>query len=244
MSVYIGTSGWMYDHWRGIFYPENLPKNKWFQYYSNHFDTVELNVTFYRLPPERNFISWQKKAPKNFVYSIKGWGLITHRKKLRKVEENLKLFLSRVSLLNSKLGVIFFQTPPMFQVDIYRLEEFLKLLAKFPGYRFAFEFRHSSWFSDEVKEVLQRFKIGFVQIDHPELPCPKWITSDFVYIRMHGKDFLYAGNYGEENLRELANYIRGISTDVSDVNVYFNNDAEAFAVFNAIRLRELLQGNQ
>lgn len=240
MSVFIGTSGWMYDHWKGIFYPENLPKNKWFNYYANYFDTVELNVTFYRLPPERNFISWEKKAPENFVYSIKGWGLITHRKKFKKVEENLKLFLTRVSRLKSKIGVIFFQTPPSLQKNTERLEEFLKLLYKFPNYRFAFEFRHSSWFTDDVKDILKKFKIGFVQIDHPELPCPRWITSDFVYIRMHGKDFLYAGNYDDEDLKGLANYIRGISPEVRHIYVYFNNDAEAYAVFNAIKLRKLI----
>ncbi len=242
MSIYIGTSGWMYDHWKGLFYPENIPKSRWFNFYSEFFNTVELNVTFYRLPPERNFISWERKAPENFVYSVKGWGLITHRKKFRKVEENLKLFLSRVSLLKSKLGVIFFQTPPSLQKDLERLIDFLNILQKYSRYRFAFEFRHKSWFSSDVEEILKKFGAGFVQMDHPELPSPKWITSDFVYIRMHGKSYLYAGSYDESDLKILADYIRSLLPGVKDIYVYFNNDADAHAVFNAIKLKEFIVG--
>ncbi len=237
-KIYIGTSGWLYDHWSGVFYPSGLAKNKWFDHYKKFFNTVELNVTYYRLPPAKTFESWSRKAPPGFIYSVKGWGLITHRKKLRNVEENLKLFLQRVSILNDHLGVVFFQTPPIMQKDIERLESFLKLLTEYSGFKFAVEFRHSSWFSDEVKELLLKYGVGFVQFHHPELPCPRWKTANFVYIRMHGKGLLYSGAYDDDDLLELSEYIK--STDASEFFVYFNNDAHGFAVKNALRLKEFL----
>ena len=240
-KIHVGTSGWMYDHWAGRFYPDNLPKTRWFECYAKHFDTVELNVTYYRLPPEKTFLSWARKAPREFVFSVKGWGLITHRKKLRGVESNLRLFLSRVQLIGEHLGVVFFQTPPIMQKDLPRLEEFLKLLKSYPEFRFAIEFRHSTWFDNEVEELLRSYRVGFVQFHHPELPCPRWVTSDFVYIRMHGKGILYGGAYEESDIRNLADYLTGLPEDVRDVYVYFNNDANAYAVFNALKLKELLE---
>jgi len=230
----------MYDHWIGRFYPEDLPKKEWFAFYSRYFDTVELNVTYYRLPPEKTFLSWKNKATPGFVYAVKGWGLITHRKKLKGVGSNLKLFISRTSVLSENLGVIFFQTPPIMQKDIPRLESFLKLLKSYENFKFAVEFRHSSWFDDEVKELLSRYGIGFVQFDHPELPCPKWVTSDFVYIRMHGKGILYGGAYDDNDLKELRDYLLSLPPSVESAYIYFNNDANANAIYNALRLKELV----
>ncbi len=236
--IYIGTSGWLYDHWKAVFYPSGLPKDRWFEHYRQFFNTVELNVTYYRLPPEKTFESWKRKAPEGFIYSVKGWGLITHRKKLRNVEENLKLFLERVKILEENLGVVFFQTPPVMGKDLHRLENFLKLLNRYREFKFAIEFRHSSWFEEDVKELLSRYGIGFVQFHHPELPCPRWKTADFVYIRMHGKGLLYSGAYDENDIKELADYIRSEESD--EFFVYFNNDAHGHAVRNALQLKELL----
>ncbi len=237
-KIHIGTSGWLYDHWRGIFYPEGLPRNRWFEHYKNFFTTVELNVTYYRLPSERTFESWKRKAPEGFLYSVKGWGLITHRKKLKNVEENLNLFLSRVKILGENLGIVFFQTPPIMGKDIGRLRDFLELLIQYGEFRFAIEFRHSSWFDEDVKELLSRYETGFVQFHHPELPCPRWRTTRYVYIRMHGKGLLYGGAYDEEDLYELAEYIR--TEDADEIFVYFNNDAHGHAVRNALKLKEIL----
>ena len=239
-SFKIGTSGWMYRHWIGVFYPPELKEREWFGYYSRFFDTVEINSSFDRLPSEKTFKGWAGKAPGGFLYAVKAWRRITHLKKLRNAGGDLKLFLSRARLLSDKLGPILFQTPPGLKVDVPLLQDFLALLPN--DLSFVFEFRHRSWFIDEVFDALRRKGAGFCIMDHPYIPCPRAVTSDTVYVRMHGKGHLYQGLYSRGDLEELADFLFSAAEEGALAYVYFNNDFGGNAVRNALELREIIEG--
>ena len=235
---YVGTSGWHYDHWRGKFYPGELSKPKWLQFYAQSFSTVELNNSFYHLPSEKAFVNWRDSAPENFAFAVKVSRLITHLKKLKNVEEPFQNFLSRAKLLGNALGPLLYQLPPNLHRDDYRLEAFISLL---PGdLNHVFEFRHESWFHREVFNLLRRHNIGFCVYDMPDFTTPIETTADFAYIRFHGSLSLYGGCYSDEELGDWARKILGLSKEIAAVFVYFNNDAEGFAVRNALTLRQML----
>ena len=152
-DIRIGTSGWHYGHWAGPFYPADLPKDKWLEYYAQHFDTVEINNTFYHLPKEQSLKRWHKLAPKDFIYSVKANRYITHIKRLKDSQEVLDRFFGRVRLLKKKLGPVLYQLPPGLHKDLGRLESFIKLLPKQrPS---VFEFRHESWYCEDTFELLR-----------------------------------------------------------------------------------------
>ncbi|MBO8140185.1 MAG: DUF72 domain-containing protein [Thermosipho sp. (in: Bacteria)] len=232
---FIGTSGWSYNHWIKIFYPENLEKNKWLNFYSKHFNTVEVNSTFYKLPYENIVKSWYKKTPENFFFAIKGTKVITHRMKLNGVDEYLKKFIERVSLLNGKLKVILWQLPPSLKKDIPLLENFIKILPI--NYKHAIEFRNTTWFDDELFDILEQNNIAFCISDSSRYKS-LWIkTANFVYIRFHGPKNLYASEYGEQ----LTNYANKIKQFNCETYIYFNNDFNGFAIKDALRLKSLLE---
>lgn len=237
-KCYIGTSGWVYQHWRGRFYPDGLPQVEWFEFYAKHFDTVELNNSFYHLPQETTFINWHKRSPGDFIFSVKASRFITHIKRLRGCKEPAELFLKRAKLLKTKLGPILFQFPPHWQCQPQRLEDFLKLLPK--NKRFVFEFRDPSWFNEKIYSFLKKKKFAFCQFDMPQLVTPEVLTADFTYIRMHGALSLYGGDYPQQKLNALASRIRKYLKKNLDVYVYFNNDSCAYAVKNAKQLKQLL----
>lgn len=237
-KLFIGTSGYSYNHWRGVFYPEELPQSKWLEHYIKYFQTVELNNTFYRLPQAAAFKSWRERVPKKFTYAVKASRFITHIKRLRECKQPLKLFLSRAKLLKKKLGPILFQLPPRWKCNIERLKEFVKILPK--DLISVFEFRDPSWFNPEVYEILRKNKLSFCIYSMPGIECPDEVTSKVVYIRMHGGTILYGSNYSDKELKAWAKKIRRFLKQGKDVYVYFNNDAYGFAVKNALRLRELL----
>lgn len=235
-SYHIGTSGWHYDHWRGVFYPSDLPRSRWLQYYCRSFSTVELNNTFYRLASEKAFRNWRESSPEGFVYALKVSRYITHVKKLRDCAESVANFLSRARLLGNKLGPVLYQTPPDMKRNDRVLEEFLALL---PGdTRHVFEFRHESWLDHGVLKVLRRFNAGFCVYDMPDLTTPVAATSDFAYFRFHGSAAVYSSEYSDEELQAWARRIADLG--VRDTYVYFNNDAEGLAVSNALKLKGLL----
>lgn len=238
-KVFVGCSGFNYFSWKKRFYPEGLPQRKWLQYYSSVFKTVELNVTFYRLPKQSTFKRWYTETPQDFSFVLKGSRLITHLKRLVGVEEPLTTFFESALLLGEKLKVTLWQFPPGFQLDVDRLKEFLKLLSTY-DIRAAFEFRHPSWITEEVSQLISQYNFTLCMADWPpflnEIPA----RSDFVYIRRHGHQGNYATCYTEEEIIRDANRIKKYAEQGKDVYIYFNNDAYAYATQNAKRLMEIL----
>ncbi len=232
----IGTSGWNYAHWRGRFYPEKLPASKWLAHYATHFDTVECNATFYRLPSEKTFQNWKASTPKGFLWALKASRLITHYRRLQDVQGPLEEFLSRARLLGEKLGPVLFQLPPSLHYDEALFEDFASLLS--PLSEAAVEVRHRSWIDDRFLRQLQAHGLAFCLSDTAgRYPFHEAVTADFVYIRLHGSQKLYASSYSEAELHLWAEKIASWNRPTY---VYFDNDFEAHAVFNARRLREIL----
>ncbi len=235
-DIRIGTSGWHYNHWTGLFYPDQLPKSKWFKYYAENFDTVEINNTFYQLPKQETFKNWHKQAPKNFLYTVKANRYITHIKRLKDPSESLERFFERVGILAENLGPVLYQLPPNFHKDLDRLKAFLHVL---PEDRIAvFEFRHESWFSDDTYKLLSEFNAGFCIHDLAGVPTPRVITADLIYVRFHGPTGKYQGNYSRPALQNWANWMKQHIKEVRSVYAYFNNDIHAYAVRNAKQLKE------
>lgn len=238
-KIYIGTSGYIYYHWREVFYPAALPSYKWLEHYTKFFKTVELNVTFYRLPQESAFKSWYKRTPKDFIFVLKGSRFITHVKKLQGVVQATKLFFGRASLLKEKLGVILWQLSPSWKKNTERLEKFLKLVSQYK-IRQAFEFRHESWFCEEVYKILKKYNVALCLADSPYYPKVEKVTADFVYLRFHGGKILYGSRYSKKEMQEWAKKIKRWIKRGLDVYAYFNNDAFGYAVENANELKNLL----
>lgn len=237
--VRIGTSGWYYKHWLGRFYPANLPAKKMLSFYAQHFDTVELNNTFYHLPADSTFNSWRENSPKNFLFALKGSRFITHMKKLKDPESSTAKFFHGVELLEEKLGPILFQLPPRWQLNLERLSEFLEALPK--HHRYAFEFRDPTWLVKPVYELLRRHNAAFCIYDFASNPTPLEITADFTYVRFHGPGKAkYAGSYPARSLEKWAEQVKDWQRELAEVYIYFNNDIGGHAVRNAKQLREMI----
>lgn len=238
-EVRIGTSGWIYRHWRGVFYPEKLPVSRWFGYYSEHFDTVEINNSFYRLPSAEVFQAWRRQAPEGFLYAVKATRFLTHRKKLKDPEQPLQNFLVPARHLGPRLGPLLFQLPPRWHCDLERLRRFVALLPR--DLTHVFEFRDPSWYNPGVKTLLEEEGMGFCIHDMRESASPVWVTGPVAYVRFHGPTAVrYAGKYTPAQLQSWAERIEAFRTAGHDVYVYFNNDDAAHAVVNAGQLQELL----
>ena len=239
LQYYIGTSGWHYEHWRHRFYPAQLTKAKWLEFYASRFTTVELNNSFYRLPSETAFASWHDSSPTNFTFAVKVSRFITHIKRLKDTEEAVANFVARAKILGEKLGPLLYQLPPNMHRNDERLESFLSTLPQ--GMKHVFEFRHQSWLDDRVFEILHKYNIGLRVFDMPSLSCPLVATADFAYIRFHGSTGLYFSCYSDEELADWAKRLAELAANLKVIYIYFNNDAEAFAVRNAKTLRTYLQ---
>jgi uncharacterized protein YecE (DUF72 family) len=237
-EYHIGTSGWHYEHWRGLFYPEKLVKPKWLEFYAQHFTTVELNNSFYRLPSDGAFINWRKSSSRGFVFAVKVSRFITHIKRLKNVEEPMQNFLARADSLQDKLGPLLYQLPPTMKRSDETLEAFLSILPR--QYRNVFEFRHESWIDDGVFKILKKYNAGLCVFDMPDFTCPVVATADFAYVRFHGSTGLYWSCYSDEELSDWAKRIAELGHNLKTVYVYFNNDAGAYAVRNAKTLARFL----
>lgn len=235
----IGCSGFNYWYWKGRFYPEDLPQSKWLQYYAKFFNTVELNVTFYRLPLSKTFERWYKETPEDFLFSLKGSRFITHVKRLIEPEEPLGLFFERAQVLGKKFEVALWQFSPGFKLDVERLHRFLELLKGY-NIRNTLEFRHESWIIEEVIELCRKYNVSLCMADWPEFIDDLPITSDFVYIRRHGEGGSYSTCYSEEELKKDAKRIKKYLKEGKDVFIYFNNDYNAYAVKNAQQLKSMI----
>ncbi len=233
----VGTSGWNYAHWRGVFYPQGLSTARWFEHYAQHFDTVEINNTFYQLPPLQTFESWRRHAPPGFVYAVKANRFLTHRKRLRDCREPLQAFLERTAALGRHLGPVLYQLPPHWRCNLERLEAFCTLLPR--GMVHVFEFRDPRWLMEETFALLRRYGASLCWHDLTE-DHPRVVMGKVIYVRFHGAGELYGGCYSEQTLRRWARWLCAAAGPRRKVYAYFNNDAGAFAVANALRLRELL----
>ncbi len=240
-NYYIGTSGWHYDHWRRRFYPAELPKKDWLGYYARHFNAVEINASFYRLPQESTLTTWTQAVPPGFLFSLKASRLITHIKRLKDSQEPLQTFTGRAKSLLNHLGPLLYQLPPGLRRDDPTLESFLALLDK--KLQHVIEFRHPSWVNGAVFDLLLKYRVGFCIFDMPGFTTPNIVTAGFAYIRFHGHDSLYSSSYTEAELAGWADKLRKLSPRPETIYIFFNNDAAGYALDNALTLRQHLQGN-
>ena len=253
-NLFIGTSGWVYSHWDGIFYPEDLPSKDYnppttrLKYFSKHFKTAEINYSFYHLPRPSTYQNWYLQTPEDFLFAVKASRFITHIKRLNEIKEAWKIFIGNALSLKEKLGPILFQFPPSFKAtpeNIKRLEKFLMILrgrtstrgSTSKNLRYAFEFRHQSWCDKNVYNLLKKYNVAWVIADSPNYPKAEEVTTDFVYVRMHGSKVLFSSKYTKKELSSLAQKIKKW-LKTCDVYVYFNNDFRGYAIENA---RELLK---
>src|SRR5574341_1648508 len=241
-KLYIGTSGWVYRDWEGIFYPENLRPRDKLRYFSSHFNTAEINYSFYHMPRPTTYENWYNQTTKDFTFAVKASRFITHIKRFEGVKDAWEKFLENALHLKEKLGPILFQLPPSFKANdenIKRLNEFSKLIDS-ANTRVASEFRHKSWCDEAIYNVLKRFNIVWVIADSPKYPKAEAVTANFIYIRMHGPTALFSSKYTYEELKTLTQKIQAWLQKGFDVYVYFNNDFHGFAVQNAKELSELV----
>jgi uncharacterized protein YecE (DUF72 family) len=235
-TAYVGTSGYVYNHWRKLFYPEGLPADDWFRFYCAHFRTVEINNSFYQLPLRSTFEKWKKTAPGGFIFTVKVSRFLTHMKKLKDPEDPLKRFLANARGLGRKLGPLLFQLPPNFKANLPRLQHLLALRKK--GMQWVFEFRNKDWFRDEILDSLREGGAGFCVHDITE-GCPATATASFAYLRLHGGETA-AGKYDTPTLKRWAAVANRWLDQGLDVFVYFNNDIEGYAIVNAKELITLI----
>ena len=237
-KIIIGTSGWHYKHWIGTFYPLGTKPKDQMEYFLQSFKTVELNNSFYMVPARSTFESWRKSTPHDFLFAVKANRFITHMKKLKDVRQSLDNFLLNAEGLEEKLGPILFQLPPGWKINLERLKDFLEILP--PQYKYTFEFRNPTWYNDQVYELLRLHKCAFCIYELAGHFSPIVITADFVYVRLHGPEGKYAGNYSEETLQQWARECKNWTHAGKSVYVYFDNDQLGYAAFNAKRLIELV----
>jgi uncharacterized protein YecE (DUF72 family) len=238
-DIRIGTSGWHYKHWIGRYYPKDIKPAAMLAWYLRDFDTVEINNTFYRLPEESAFDTWRKSVPANFVFAVKGSRFITHMIKLKDPNRGIVNFVPRAKRLGKKLGPILWQLPPGWKVNVERLDEFLSTLPK--RTRHAFEFRNQSWLTDAVLEVLHRHNAAFCIYELAGYQSPIEITADWTYVRLHGPtSSKYQGSYSDSQLNAWTKRIDAWKSKLRAIYVYFDNDDSAYAVNNALTLKQLV----
>jgi uncharacterized protein YecE (DUF72 family) len=238
-DVHIGTSGWHYRHWVGRFYPLGTRAKDFLDYYARQFRTVEINATFYRLPSRQAVIEWRDGSPPGFVFAAKGSRFVTHMKKLRDPETSIRRYFDLIELLGDKLGPVVFQLPPRWHLDLERLGAFLKALPK--RGRYAFELRDETWWSPRTYELLARHEAALCLYDLAGRQSPLEITADFVYIRLHGPGAAYRGSYDDRALASWAERLRQWRANGITVYCYFDNDEQAHAPMNALRLERFVR---
>ena len=239
LQAWVGCSGFQYKHWKEVFYPAGLPQRSWFEFYCRHFNTVELNVTFYRIPRLSTFEGWYNRSPGNFRFAVKAPRLVTHYKKFIDTETLVADFYSLIQEgLKDKLGCVLFQLPPSLAYTPEKLDKICDNLD--PSFQNVVEFRHASWWNAAVYQQLGSRSIGFCSISHPALPDELVINSKVVYYRLHGTPHLYRSLYDASGLQKLASSIREAS-QVKQAYIYFNNDIDASALQNAQEMQGFMQ---
>jgi uncharacterized protein YecE (DUF72 family) len=243
--LFVGTSGWNYGAWRGLLYPKGLPSREWLAYYAQHFNTVELNYSFYRLPRRTIYENWAAQIPVGFVMAVKVWRAIT-QSQLDDVGERWRTFVEPALALAEKLGPFLLQLPPSFAATperVGRLERFLEMAGRTPSIRIAVEFRHESCFDERVLDVLRRSGAALVIGHSSRYPVPEPVsTAKFAYFRFHGPREMFSSSYSDAELRHWARIIKRFLAERRDVYAYFNNDNGGHAVANARTLAKMLEG--
>ena len=229
--LYVGTSGWQYRDWRGAFYPEKLAQARWLEHYSANFDVVEVNNTFYHLPEASTFAKWERETLADFVVVVKMSRFLTHLKRLLDPAEPVHRFMTRARKLGRKLGPVLIQLPPRFEAAPERLEATLALFD--PDVRVAVEFRDDSWYSDEVRGILERHGAALVLADRRNRHTPLWRTADWGFVRLHEGVARPRPCYGEAMLETWVERIRELWPPGVDVFAFFNNDHRCCAVRDA-----------
>ena len=238
MTVVIGTSGWQYRDWRGLFYPPKLPQRLWLEHYVQFFATVESNNAFYRLPEHATFAAWRERTPPEFRWTVKASRFLTHIKRLREPEEPVARLMGRAAGLGDKLDSVLLQLPPTLRADAELLRE---CLAQFPaGTRVAVEPRHESWWTDEIRALLERYGAALCWADRAEKPiAPLWRTTDWGYLRFHTG--LENWRYRPGTLQSWGDRLAATWTDGEDVLVYFNNDPGGAATVDAVHFADAVR---
>jgi uncharacterized protein YecE (DUF72 family) len=237
--IFIGTSGWSYKSWRGPFFPNEVMVKHHLQFYATQFDSAELNGVFYRTPTLAAVRGWRDNTPDDFVFAWKASKFITHWKRLSdKSRNSLALIDQRLKILGPKAGPVLFQLPPQFAANPDRLDRFMKLVPK--RWRVSFEFRHDSWYCNEVFKLLRKHDVALCISDHADAPAPWEVTAPFVYVRGHGPTGRYKGHYSKKTLRAWARKIRAWKRGRKDIYVYFDNDQKSAAPADALKLARLL----
>lgn len=236
-----GTSGWTYGSWRGRFYPQDLKSADYLAWYARHFNTVEINYSFYHLPQPKTFEKWAAGTPAGFLFAVKVSKVVTHTRRLEGVEDPWRKFLEHASHLRDKLGPLLLQLPPSFKADVSRLEAFLELSRRLGARQLALEFRHASWFTPEVDALVAGHGAALVIGHSSRYPsAPLETASPFFYLRFHGPRELFASRYSEEELAAWAAHVRAWLAEGRPVYAYFNNDVSGYAIANARMLVRLV----
>jgi uncharacterized protein YecE (DUF72 family) len=239
-GTWIGTSGWTYEGWKGPFYPKEVRKQDWLLWYASQFQTTEINGSFYRTPSLAAVRSWRTATPRQFIFAWKASKFITHWKRLNdSCANSIELMATRLQVLGPKLGPVLFQLPGNLECNYERLARFMAMLPA--RYRYAFEFRHPSWYNRSVLDLLTAHDVSLCLADHHLAPAPWIITARHIYVRGHGPDGRYRDNYPRATLRTWARHIRRWQRAGHVVFVYFDNDQKSAAPTDALRLAELLQ---
>ena len=238
-NIHVGCSGWVYRHWRGIFYPEGLPQKRWFERYAEEFDTVEINASFYRVPKPETFEGWRDKAPADFHYAVKVNRFITHMKKLLDCEDEVERFIALARPLGGKLGPLLYQLPPSLHKNLARLDSFLSRLPR--DLEHVVEFRHNSWYDDDVLALLERHGAGFVVHDLRGLISPRWASGRTAYVRFHGSGGRYSGRYSDNALLGWADWLLDQTGQGRSAWAYFNNDIHGHAIEDARTLKSMVR---
>lgn len=238
----IGTSGWHYKSWSGPFYPSDLKPKDFLSFYVEHFNTAEINNSFYRLPTEKAVAAWRDGVPRDFLFAWKVSRFITHLKRLKDVEDSIDLVFGRMAGLGSTFGPVLFQFPPTFRAEPENLDRLVRSLKHVPPRRrCAFEFRHPSWYENSVLDLLRDHNAALCISDHEAAPAPWVATADFVYVRAHGSEGRYAGRYSPATLSSWTKKLDRWRGEHRDIYVYFDNDMKSAAPKDARKLTELMR---
>ena len=238
-KIMVGTSGFYYEHWRGVLYPDDLPKSRFFAYYMRHFPTVELNNTFYHLPKAKTVTHWMEESPEDFLFALKAHREITHYRRLRDADDALYRFLHLIKPMRPRLAAILLQLPPSLHADPDLLAGFLPRLPS--GYHYTIEFRDPGWYDEQIYTILKSYNVALCLHDFARRTITPVITADFGYLRLHGPDGRYGGSYSDARLKEIADILLQMAHHLKHIFVYFNNDTDGYAVQNARTLTTLLQ---
>lgn len=234
-AIFTGCSSYYNRQWQGIFYPEGMPTKEWFPYYCTHFNTYELNASFYNFPTTKSLQTWYRKSPAEFKYSIKAPKIITHTKKLVDCEAELGEFYTACEAgLKDKLACVLFQLPPSFHYTAERLARVVASLK--PEFRNAIEFRNASWWTEEVHRAFRQHNLIFCSVNYPKLPTDIIATTEIAYVRMHGNPRLFYSEYSGAELQVMMQELK--AQGFKNAFVYFNNTASQAGILNALAVRQ------